>query len=101
YVGDPGSGCSDNQYQQFNVNSVTGPGYNSVGLESGRNILRGCFINQVDMALAKNIHVGGQRNVQLRVDVFNLFNTYNITARNSTVQFVSPTNLTVLNSEYN
>ena len=39
YVGDPGSGCSSNQYAQFNTGSVTGPGYNSTGLESGRNLL--------------------------------------------------------------
>ena len=38
YIGDPGAGCSDNQYGQFNSASVTGPTYGSVGLESGRNI---------------------------------------------------------------
>ena len=38
YLGDPGSGCSDNQYAQFNVSAVTAPSYGSVGLESGRNL---------------------------------------------------------------
>ena len=42
YVGDPGSGCSSDQYRQFNTAAVTGPTYSSVGLESGRNILGGC-----------------------------------------------------------
>ena len=42
YVGDPGSGCTDNQYAQFNTDAVKGPTYGSLGLESGRNILRGC-----------------------------------------------------------
>ena len=37
YVGDPGSGCSGDQYEQFNTAAVTGPTYGSVGLESGRN----------------------------------------------------------------
>ena len=31
YVGDPGSGCSDNQYAQFNTAAVAGPTYGSVG----------------------------------------------------------------------
>ncbi len=101
YTGNPGSGCSSNQYAQFNVNSVTGPTYGSLGLESGRNILHGCFFKQTDMALAKNIRLPGQKNVQFRMDVFNLFNTYNITARQSTVTYVSPTNLTVVNNQYN
>src|SRR5262249_16998877 len=42
YVGDVGSGCSSNQYAQFNTGAVTGPTYGSVGLESGRYLLGGC-----------------------------------------------------------
>jgi hypothetical protein len=101
YVGDPGSGCSDNQYAQFNVAAVTGPGYNSVGLESGRNILRGCMDKTVDMALAKNIRLPGQKNIQFRADIFNLFNTYVINARQTQVQFNNPTSMQVVNAEYN
>jgi hypothetical protein len=100
YTGNAGSGCSSNQYAQFNVNAVTGPTYGSLGLESGRNILRGCWFKQTDMALAKNIRLPGQKNVQFRMDVYNLFNTYNITARSSTVTYASPTNLTVSNNQY-
>jgi hypothetical protein len=33
--------------------------------------------------------------------VFNLFNTYIINGRNSTVSYASPTNLTVQNSQFN
>ena len=41
YTGDPGSGCSGNQYAQFNGSAVTGPtcSNNSLGLESGRGLL--------------------------------------------------------------
>jgi hypothetical protein len=53
------------------------------------------------MALAKNVRLGGQRNLQFRMDVFNLFNTYIITARNSTVTFVSPENQTIVNNQFN
>ena len=81
YVGDPGSGCSDDQYRQFNVSAVTGPGYNSVGLESGRNLLRGCPDKRVDMALSRDIRMGGGRVLEFRLDVFNVFNTVIITGR--------------------
>jgi hypothetical protein len=102
YVGDPGSGCSDNQYAQFNTAAVAGPTYNSVGLESGRNIMRGCMDHRIDMALAKNIRLPGQKNIQFRMDVFNLFNTYVISARNTSVSFNSPTDQsTILNNQYN
>jgi hypothetical protein len=99
YTGNAGSGCSSDQYRQFNAAAVSGPQPNSLGLESGRNILRGCMDKTVDMALSKNIPLPGQKNVQFRMDVFNLFNTYVINARNSTINYTSPSNLTVLNSE--
>jgi len=99
YTGDPGSGCSSDQYRQFNAATVTGPQPNSTGLESGRNLLRGCMDKTVDMAFAKNVRLGGQRSLQFRADVFNLFDTYVINARNTTVNYTSPSNLTVANSE--
>jgi hypothetical protein len=40
-----------------------------VGLESGAGCLRGCFSSVLDLAIARNICLGGNRNVQLRVDV--------------------------------
>jgi hypothetical protein len=100
YIGDPGSGCSDNQYKQFNTAAVTGPQYGSVGLESGRFILGGCPDHTVDLALAKNFRVGGSRSLQFRLDVFNVFNAviYNDRARD--VIFRSPTDLTIVNSQY-
>jgi hypothetical protein len=99
YVGDPGSGCSSNQYAQFATASVAGPTYNSVGLESGRNLLRGCPDKTVDLAIARNIRIGGGRQIQLRLDVFNAFNVAVITGRQSTVQYNTPTDQTLRNSE--
>ena len=98
YVGDPGSGCSDNQYKQFNTAAVSGPTYGSVGLESGRFILGGCPDHTVDMALAKNFRVGGSRSLQFRLDVFNVFNTVIYNDRQRDVTFRSPTDLTIVNS---
>ena len=99
YVGDPGVGCSDNQYAQFNTKAVTGPTYNSLGLESGRFLLGGCTDKTVDIAVARNIKLGGNRNLQFRLDVFNLFNIVVINDRNRNVNFQSPTDLTILNSQ--
>ncbi len=99
YVGDPGNGCTDNQYSQFNTASVTGPTYGSLGLESGRNILRGCPDKTVDLSLMREIRLGGARNLEVRLDVFNAFNTVVINGRQSTIQYNSPTDLTIRNSE--
>jgi hypothetical protein len=101
YVGDPGSGCSDNQFAQFDVTSVTGPTYNSVGLESGRNLLRGCPDHTVDLAIARNIRLGGGRQFQIRLDAFNAFNTVVINGRQTQIQYNSPTDLFVRNAEFN
>jgi hypothetical protein len=100
YVGDPGSGCSGNQYGQFNVASVTGPTYGSVGMESGRNLLRGCPDKTVDLAIMRDIRVGGGRRLEFRLDVFNAFNTVVITNRQNQIQFNSPTDLTIRNAQY-
>src|SRR5262249_11847435 len=70
YLGDPGSGCSSDQYKQFNTTAVTGPTYGSVGLESGRYLLGGCTDHTVDMAIARNVRLGSNRNLQFRLDVF-------------------------------
>ena len=72
FIGDPGSGCSNDQYRQFNTAAVTGPKYGSVGLESGRNILGGCPDKTVDLAIARHIRLGGNRTLQFRLDAFNV-----------------------------
>ena len=100
YVGDPGSGCSDNQYRQFNTAAVSGPQYGSVGLESGRNILGGCPDHTVDLAIARNIRLSGSRTLQFRLDIFNAFNVVVFNDRNRNVIYRSPTDLTVVNSQY-
>jgi hypothetical protein len=100
YVGDPGSGCSNNQYAQFNTAAVTGPQYGSVGMESGRFLLGGCPDHTVDLAIARNIRLGGNRNLQFRLDIFNAFNVVIINDRERNVIYRSPTDLTVVNSQY-
>jgi Carboxypeptidase regulatory-like domain len=99
YVGDAGTGCSSDQYKQLNVTSVTGPQYGSLGLESGRNVLHGCFSNVIDTRLARNIRLSGGKQFSIQFDMFNAFNIVNYTGRQNQVQYTSPTNLTVQNSQ--
>jgi hypothetical protein len=93
-------GCSSNQYKQFDTSIVSGPTYGSVGMESGRNVLIGCPTHRTDLAIARNIRLGGSRNLQLRVDVYNLFDQAYVTGRNTNVQFNSPTDQTIRNSQF-
>jgi hypothetical protein len=90
-VGDPGKGCSSDPYRQFNTAAFQGPLVGSVGLDSSSGYLRGCFISQLDLAIARTVRLGrGSRSVQLRVDVFNAFNQAGVTNRKNGVQFGSP-----------
>jgi hypothetical protein len=42
-----------------------------------RNVLRGPSFSQTDLALLKNIPLGGSVRFQLRAEIFNLFNQVN------------------------
>jgi hypothetical protein len=89
-VGDPGSGCSSDPYRQFNTAAFQGPLVGSVGLESGNGYLFGCFLSVLDLSIARNIRLGGSRNLQLRVDMFNAPNAAGITNRITSLQLTSP-----------
>ena len=77
-----------------------GPQAGSAGLESGRNLFTGCKNRNLDLAIQRNIRLGGARQLQLRADVFNAFNLVVFNGRNTTIQFNSPTDLTVRNSQF-
>ena len=100
-VGDPGSGCSSNQYGQFNTAAFAGPNYGSLGLESGRNYLTGCPDKTLDFAIARNFRLGGSRTAQFRIDLFNAFNTVVIDGRVTQLQLTNPTTQVVRNNQYN
>ena len=72
-------------------------------MESGRNYMRGCLTRNADMSLVRRIRVSRSEKyrAELRADVFNAFNTVDINGRNSSAQFTSPTNLTMVNSQFN
>ena len=100
-VGDIGSGCSSDQYAQFNASAFAGPTYNSIGDESGANLLNGCWDHTTDLSIARNVRVGGSRQLQFRVDLFNAFNSVVINARQTTINYNSPaTPTTITNNQY-
>ena len=89
-VDDPGSGCSGDVYRQFNTGAFHGPLVGSFGLESGNAYMKSCFSSVLDLSIARNIRLGGNKQIQLRVDMFNAPNAAIITGRNATVSFSSP-----------
>jgi hypothetical protein len=93
-------GCSSNQYQQFNPASFAGPTTGSVGLESGRFYMDGCNDHTFDLSLQRNFNLPKKTRLQFRVDAFNAFNTVVYSGRVTSVQFNSPTDQTVRNSQY-
>jgi hypothetical protein len=97
---DMGSGCSDDQYSQFNINAFAGPVQGSTGLESGSGYLRGCPTRTFDMTLQRNFRLGGGRTIQIRGSAFNLFNMVVFSGRSTTMTLASPTNQTLVNSQF-
>ncbi len=96
-LSNPGSGCSSDAYRQFNTAAFAPPLVGSVGLESGNDYLRGCFFQQLDLALDRDIRLGEKRRLQFRLDVFNAPNRAGITLRNTIMNVVSPTDSTITN----
>jgi hypothetical protein len=80
---------------------VSGTAVGSVGLESSAGYLRGCFSSIFDLAIARNIRLGGTRNLQIRAEMFNAPNSSIITNRNTTANFDNPGNpVTITNLPY-
>ncbi|HET7697433.1 MAG TPA: carboxypeptidase-like regulatory domain-containing protein [Vicinamibacterales bacterium] len=99
-VGDIGSGCSSDPLRQFVAAGFAPPLVNSVGLESGADYLRGCFQSTLDMSIARNIRFPGQKQLQIRLDVFNAPNSAITTGRNTTLSVASPLDPTPANLPY-
>jgi len=98
--GDTGSGCSGDRFKQFTTSAFSGPVAGSVGLESGRNYMVGCADHTMDLAVARNIRIHKSQMLQLRVEIYNVFNSAIYNGRVTQLQLVSPTNQTIRNSQY-
>ena len=102
-VGDPGSGYSNDPYQQVNPAAFTTPKPSSLGLESGTNYLNYQPQYVLDLSVARFISMGPNRRLEFRIDAFNAFNTFTIIGVNNILQVRSltdptPTNLSRDNS---
>ena len=101
-VGDIGSGCSSDPYQQFNASAFAGPTYGSIGDESGVNLLNGCWDKTTDLSIARNVRIGGARQIQFRLDLFNAFNAVVFNARTTGIQYNTPADpTTIRNNQFN
>ena len=96
-VGDPGSGCSGNIYQEFNTAAFAPPLTGSVGLDSGNNYMRGCWFQQFDLALQREFRFGETRRLSFRLDAFNAFNQSHVTGISTGMQVPSLTNSAIQN----
>ena len=63
--------------------------------------MSGCFDHTFDLSVARNIRLGGNRVVQFRADVFNLFDAAIINARQTALQMSNPIDQAVQNSQFN
>jgi len=100
-TGDPGSGCSSDPYKQFNTSAYAGPTYNSVGTESGLNLLTGCSDHTMDLAIARIVKLGGNRSAQFRFDLFNVFNSVVLSNRQAQLQLTNPVDQAIRNPQFN
>ena len=101
-AGDPGSGCSSNQYKQFNASAFQGPTYNSIGDESGSYLLNYCSDHTLDLSVSRSIRLGRSRQVQFRLDAFNVLNSAVINAVQTLNQYNSPADpVTIRNNQFN
>ena len=99
-LGDIGSGCGSDPLRQFTAAGFAPPQMGSVGLESGADYLRGCFQSTLDLSIARSIRFNSNRQLQLRVDVFNAPNQGIVTGRNTTLSVASPIDPTPQNLPY-
>lgn len=95
-----GSGCSGSRYSEFNATDIQGPTYGSVGMESGRDILRNCPTIEEDFNIVRRISIKERFKLQLRLDVYNLPNNVQVTSISSTATFNNPTAMTLENNQY-
>ncbi len=96
-TGDPGGGCSDDPYKQFDTSAFATPQSGSLGLESGLNYMRGCSDHTLNLSLSRSVSFGGSREFSVRIDAFNALNSVIYSNRNASLNVASFTNRTPSN----
>ena len=75
----------------FDPTLFTLPAAGTLGSGVGRNALRGPGLVTVDLGVSKNVSLGGNASLQLRAELFNLFNRVNYGQPNSAI-FIATSN---------
>ena len=96
-IGAGGVGYTGDPYRQIDTSAFTIPLPGSIGLESGRNYMRGPGVNNVNLSLQKSVPIGETRRLQVRVDAFNVFNHTQFSGVNTTLNVRSLTDPTPTN----
>jgi hypothetical protein len=96
-LANPGTGHSNNPYQQFDLTVFQAPSVGSKGLESGRNYLNLPPLNNWDLSLSKRFTFAERYKIEARLDAFNAFNHTQFNGVNSTANFASPGSTVITN----
>ena len=99
--GDPGSGCSSDPVQAVQHGGLLGADVWQRGPRVGPQHADGMPGPHGGPGHRAQHSHWRRRQAQLRIDAFNAFNANVYSARSSTVQFVSPTDQTVRNPQFN
>jgi hypothetical protein len=99
--GDAGSGHSSDPYVQLNTAVFGPPQPGSIGIESPRYFVYGPPINNLDLSISKSFPFGGTRRLEIRLDAFNALNHLQFSSINSTANFASMSDPTIINLPYN
>ena len=62
--------------------------------------MAGCPDHTLDLSIARNIRLGGSKQIPLRLEAYNALNTVIYNGRVTQLQLNSPTDQTVRNSQY-
>jgi hypothetical protein len=87
----------------FNTAAFAGPGYNSIGDESGSYLLRSCPDHQLNLSLSRYFRLGKSetRRLQVRADAYNVFNNVIYNAYQTNMVLANPSSpTTIINSQY-
>ncbi len=76
-VGDPLAGITQSRNQWFNPAAYAVPALYTFG-NAGRNSLRGPSVFEADFSFAKNFNVTERLNMQVRAEMYNIFNRTNL-----------------------
>jgi hypothetical protein len=99
-VGDPTAGTTDSPYNRLNPAAFLPPQVGSIGIESPRRYIVGPGRNNWDVNIQRDIHITERKTIQIRWDVFNVFNHTQFSGLNTSINFAGVTSTTLSNPAF-